>query len=802
MGKPGTWIGFLELRLLSKMLAKKIVVLTPHKGTRKLKHKKIFTYIHNRSAPGPPLIIKYHNSNHFQAVFLTKEGDNCAGLCPESNGEPAYGDKLNNIVNIDSDDKSDRDYIEDNDDIVDRSDCKPDVDTDEEGDNCAGLSPESNVEPAYGDKLNDIVNSDSDDKSDRDYIVDNDDIDDRSDYKPYVDTDDDMEHTNVDTPDNSFAKTDDDDKDEHNETEKGYTEKKKRKKIKFKTKSINYYQPSWLSSIDVNGNKLNEYIRPFKGCKTAVVCCKCSKKINVLTTGKCAILRHAQSKKHIENMTNNEDVSRFFEKSVTAEQIEILISAWMITHNISFNAMSCLSHIIKMILRGFSCSRNKVGYLIQKVLSKTEMDAMFEELKSGPFSMALDSGTHGKQKRTIVLVRYFDQIVGDIVTRFLNLSNMNKETSENLFNLIIKTFKENDIPYVNCVQVLTDGCNVMQGVYNGLIPRLAQQFKTTKETNIGADPIHHLHNASKHAFQSAFPNVYQLLLDIKYDLCTSPSKCEDYQEVVLKMNLKPLKVPEFFPTRFLSSGECLDYVVEYFPALQAYYSRRQDTDNLELEDDSEFKTGSRITRLKKLFNEDLCPETYLQVVCAAFSLKPSVELLLKLQSEGIIIHKLDSLLGSHMRHALKSIVHVDITNKKTAELMNIIPESKNDMKNRKNGEEGTSKKFTYVRRIETCDFLLDSKLSKSISEIIGKFHLHSDKGKDYRAKARRFCLSFQFKYFINLQKYLRLDKTIFDDLSYLCPSKHKDSKAIGKIKKLANRIQPFLKEYEVDQVNL
>ena len=577
---------------------------------------------------------------------------------------------------------------------------------------------------------------------------------------------------------------------------------KKSKKSKYNNK----FKTSWLEETDENGQKLNKYIRPVVGSPCSVMCVSCNKIISLATTGRKAILRHAMSASHKRNISTTCESSVYFEKITKTTSIEISLVAWMATHNVSLNAMSCLSKILKKTIPNVSCSRTKVNYQLKNVFSKTEMENVYSALKEVPFSLSLDSGSHGRQKRTNVLVRYFDKVNETVVTRFLTAGGMNKETSENLYKFIKKTLVDEEVPRENCVQVLTDSCNVMVGVSRGLIPRLAHILPVTRNTNLGGDPIHHLHNATKQGFKESFGDVHQLLLDLKYELVTSPAKCEAFYKVCQDLGFQCKRIQEYFPTRFLSSGTAIEFVLEYFPAFQAYYSGRNDVtiydDKIEsdIEDDAAPQKATRISRLKSYFNNETngC-DMYLKLKCASWCLDPSMKLLSMLQSESIIIHKLGDILFHHLKQTLSSIVRHDLAMKTAKQVMNTVVESKKQKESRQEKEKSSHSK-DMMTRIETSEFLLASDIQAFIGEMIETYHLNVQKAKDFRGTARRLCLNFKFKYFVALQKYLRLDKPILDELKFLCPGKIKDHKATENIKKLSRRLVPYIKEHELDQV--
>lgn len=80
------------------------------------------------------------------------------------------------------------------------------------------------------------------------------------------------------------------------------------------------------------------------------------------------------------------------------------------------------------------------------------------------------------QKASCIVVRYYDNNAGKILSSFYELKNLFTDgvecaTAAVIYDSIIKSFESNAIPLTNIVGFGSDGCNVMMGDYNSVKSR-------------------------------------------------------------------------------------------------------------------------------------------------------------------------------------------------------------------------------------------------------------------------------------------------------------------------------------------
>ncbi|KAF0716626.1 Uncharacterized protein FWK35_00027304, partial [Aphis craccivora] len=262
--------------------------------------------------------------------------------------------------------------------------------------------------------------------------------------------------------------------------------RKHRKQVYSKTWELNPLFSNWL--------------RPDKNSVTNATCIICN---ITLATEISSLNRHVNSKKHKTNslsVSNSSSIVQALKPKITplskkVKNAEIKITAFLAEHNISFNTMDHFSDLIKTcfpdseIAKNIHLKRTKTTAIMKNVIGKCHKEYLVKCLREVKFSILTDESTDiSCTKQSCVVVRYFNNDIGKIVSHFFELScvfgpndhNQNKTfegaTGKNLFNSILKAFNDYDIPLNNLIGFGSDGCNVMMGAHNSVASRMIQNF--------------------------------------------------------------------------------------------------------------------------------------------------------------------------------------------------------------------------------------------------------------------------------------------------------------------------------------
>ena len=97
-------------------------------------------------------------------------------------------------------------------------------------------------------------------------------------------------------------------------------------------------------------------------------------------------------------------------------------------------------------------------------------ESLFEKLKTTYFSLNIDEATNNANNKIVnVLVRYFSDTQGAVVTQLLGSFTENVATAQNIFAGLMSLLEpsamdlDKCLPKTNIVSCLMDNCNVMRG---------------------------------------------------------------------------------------------------------------------------------------------------------------------------------------------------------------------------------------------------------------------------------------------------------------------------------------------------
>lgn len=210
---------------------------------------------------------------------------------------------------------------------------------------------------------------------------------------------------------------------------------------------------------------------------------------------------HAKSEKH-HDKANAISKNKSMDIYLTKEQIsakrkvetaELKVSAFFAEHDIPFHVADHFADVMKEAFpdsptaQALTLKRTKLRAIIVNSIGESFEEELIETLRKNKFSIMVDESTDiGTVKVSCIIVRYFDEKIGMITSRFLGLSTIfdledtekahEGATAENLFNSIKKSLDKHKIPPENIIGFCSDGCNTMMGCKNSVQTRLAKEY--------------------------------------------------------------------------------------------------------------------------------------------------------------------------------------------------------------------------------------------------------------------------------------------------------------------------------------
>ncbi|RUS87552.1 hypothetical protein EGW08_004658 [Elysia chlorotica] len=141
--------------------------------------------------------------------------------------------------------------------------------------------------------------------------------------------------------------------------------------------------------------------------------------------------------------------------------------------------------------------RTAAAYKLKYGLAKSIPDGLGVELQKSQFSLNVDEATSNSHKKVLtLLVNHFSDTMGKVVTNHLASVELQKATSDSVFNAICEVFDSYQLPWSNLISVLFDSCAVMRGCKSGVEKKI-RDLKAPHLLDIDGDACHHIHNCAK-----------------------------------------------------------------------------------------------------------------------------------------------------------------------------------------------------------------------------------------------------------------------------------------------------------------
>ena len=352
------------------------------------------------------------------------------------------------------------------------------------------------------------------------------------------------------------------------------------------------YSPEWEKLIDSRGVKFSEWLRKLD--ENNAFCGPCNQNISVSNTGKKAVIKHSNSKRHQKKTANygennadlnaeeppiniEEEPTNTLDESVC--KAEVLWCAATAEHDISFLTSDHFKKLLpemfpdSAIAAGMKCSRTKTMYTIRYGISVANVEKLREKLSKSIFSILIDeSNKKYGEKFLCIMVKFYDEEKKMVQTKFLDLKKCNKSKSDDITKLVEESMVDNKLSYDNLIQIMSDNCNVMRGVHNGVVTQLKDKH-AKHVIDIGGCSLHHISNACKHALKELFR--FEELEEFVQDTSTFFSNHVHYvdklKELQKALELEEHKILKYCSVRFLSIFPVVNRLLEQHSALDKLF---------------------------------------------------------------------------------------------------------------------------------------------------------------------------------------------------------------------------------------
>ncbi|GBN12322.1 hypothetical protein AVEN_250723-1 [Araneus ventricosus] len=310
-------------------------------------------------------------------------------------------------------------------------------------------------------------------------------------------------------------------------------------------------------------------------------CSVCNTEFSITHGGKDDCRRHVSGPKHsdlVKAQLQQQSISNFYPSKLEENGVikaETLFVRFLIEHNIPLAASDHSGVLFTRmfpdsdIAKKFSCGHTKT-HAIAAVTAETYREKLVNKLRSGLFSLSTDGSNDISDKKLYPLViNFFDDEKGQVVTSLLSLSESSNNTGEGIFNFIDAEFQKFQLKWENCIAFGADNTNTMAGCNKGVLGLFKKKQPNLKF--IGC-PCHLIHLAAQKATNSLAVDVEGILIKLFYYLEKSSKRKSEFKNCQVLSDVKIHKIFKHVSTRWLSLENALTRLMEQWVPLQIFFA--------------------------------------------------------------------------------------------------------------------------------------------------------------------------------------------------------------------------------------
>uniref|UniRef100_A0A6P7FRN4 E3 SUMO-protein ligase KIAA1586-like n=1 Tax=Diabrotica virgifera virgifera TaxID=50390 RepID=A0A6P7FRN4_DIAVI len=357
------------------------------------------------------------------------------------------------------------------------------------------------------------------------------------------------------------------------------------------------FLPRESKNIAKNGNQLLNGFVVIKDSKTKAYCKVCSSSLK----SEIQVLKlHENSAKHKQMLKSHRSQASLLcfmkPKSELPEgktlRAKLKLAGFFAEHNVPFSLIDHLTKLLKDIfpdsqtVTDFRLGRTKLTEIIKNVIGQEHKIELAKKIKTCKFSILTDESTDiSSEKCSCIVVRYFDEETGNIVSKFWELvavyskngEDRQQATAEQLFLSIKNSFMEFGIPPENVVGFASDGTNVMMGKHNSVASRFIENYPGIV---IMKCICHSAHLCASEACKNFPRKTEDLAKNIYTHFKNSSKRQHDFKQFQMFTNVDIHKILHPSQTRWLSLNEVVNRIIEQWEALRLYFTSTYLTDRL------------------------------------------------------------------------------------------------------------------------------------------------------------------------------------------------------------------------------
>ncbi|RXG52149.1 hypothetical protein Avbf_06507 [Armadillidium vulgare] len=259
------------------------------------------------------------------------------------------------------------------------------------------------------------------------------------------------------------------------------------------------YRTEWETNTDKFGPSVSLWLHRHNSDPSKAECRWCDLELTANSTN---VKDHFNSKRHqikekARKQASTKTMQKFLNKShshsplsKSITEAEIKIAAFIATHNLSFKTIDHLLPTLKScfpdsaVCQGMNLKRKKCTSIVTNVIGATYEKDLANILKETKFSILTDESTDMNSKIICIMVRFYSQLEGRIVSRLFDLKDVFPKgdtsaavvgaTGSRLHELLMTSLKDHGIPLRNVIGFGCDSASTNVGGDNSIISRLRQ----------------------------------------------------------------------------------------------------------------------------------------------------------------------------------------------------------------------------------------------------------------------------------------------------------------------------------------
>lgn len=367
------------------------------------------------------------------------------------------------------------------------------------------------------------------------------------------------------------------------------------------------FNPAWLDKLDNNGHCLSEWCKMDTGNCFAVFCFVCSKSISCSNSGLAQLVGHADSMKHRQAMKVCKDKSQtllfksptpetsqqgggdpekeiaFLKPLTVSDQITKAEALWamqLASFGYSYRSCDGIGELFKLMFPGsyadqFTMSKSRMSYLISDGLGpyfRKEVSKNIQMSKC-PFTIQFDeTGNAQDKKQCDVLVRFWNEQKGEIITMFLKSLMFGHAKGETVSNALIETLCEKDyeLPLQQLVALGCDGPNVNKTIWKN-IDSHKKALGLAGLTPFVPCTLHVVHNSFRKGLDAYGEDAEQLAVDIIQWFKSHISQLEDYGLTLEELGFEEEMFVRHVHCRWLTLVPALERLLKHWDAVYQYF---------------------------------------------------------------------------------------------------------------------------------------------------------------------------------------------------------------------------------------